>query len=179
MLQKMKLRSAVEQVLHAPGNYRGGILEMAIVFDCNISKKTAMETAKELVTTLKQQSEVFRNVRLNTIQWRSDGEMIKEITPMVYLQTGKYFEGYERNQEEKRLEILTEQLKKFYARSKLIIVLTDDKFRVREQVALEESFKPFLKKKLIFIKLDEEIRVVEIERCVNSKSLFEIEEKRT
>ena len=58
-------------------------------------------------------------------------------------------------------------------------MLTDDKFRVREQVALEESFKPFLKKKLIFIKMDEEIRVVEIERCVNSKSLFEIEEKRT
>lgn len=165
MLQKMKLRSAVEQVLHVPGNYRGGILEMAIVFDCNIEKQTAVETAKELVTALKQQSEVFRNVRLNTIQWRSDSEMIKEITPMAYLQTGTYFEGYEQTAEEKALEILTEQLKKFYARSKLIIVLTDGKAVVREQGKMEESLKPFLGKKLIFIKINKENGEIHIERC--------------
>ena len=164
MLQKMKLRSVVEQVLHVPGNYRGGILEMAIVFDCNIEKQTAIKISKEMVAALKQQSEVFRNVRLNTIQWRSASEMIKEITPMAYLQTGTYFDGYEQIREEKALEVLTEQLKKFYARSKLIIVLTDGKIMVREQGKLEKSLKPFLVKKLIYIKINKEKDEIQIER---------------
>lgn len=165
MLQKIQLRNAVEQVLHIPGNYRGGILEMAIVFDCNLSKQTAMETAKELVNALKQQNELFRNVRLNTIQWRSDSEVLKEITPMAHLQLGTYFEGYQQTDEEKALEILTGQLKKFYARSKLIIVLTDGKFAIREAAELEESLKPFLRKKLIFVKINEESGESQIERC--------------
>jgi len=164
VLQRITLRNTVEQVLHVQGNYRGGILEMAIVFDCNIPKLTVTETAKELAVALKQQSEVFRNVRLNTIQWQSDSEFIKEITPMAYLQTGKYFEKYEYTQKEKTLEVLTEQLKKFYARSKLIIVLTDDKFKVHEQNVLDESLKPFLGKKLIFIKINMENGEVQIER---------------
>ena len=165
MLAKIKLRNVVEQVLHVQGNYRGGILEMAIVFDCNIAKQTAMETAKELVTALKQQNEIFRNVRLNTIQWRSDSELIKEVTPMTYLQMGTYFEKYEQTGKEKALEILTGHLKKFYARSKLILVLTDGTFVVRDQAELEESLKPFLKKKLIFIKMDEMAGEMLIERC--------------
>lgn len=164
MLQKLKLRNAVEQVLHVPGNYRGGILEMAIVFDCNITKQTITETAKELATALKQQSEVFRNVRLNTIQWRSDSELIKEVTPMAHLQLGTYFENYEQKSTEKALEILTDQLKKFYARSKLIIVLTDEKFTVREPEGLEESLKPFLKSKLIFVKIKGGTGEMQIER---------------
>lgn len=164
MLQKIKLRNAVEQVLHVPGNYRGGILEMAIVFDCNITKQVATETTKELTTALKQQSEVFRNVRLNTIRWRSDSELIKEVTPMAHLQLGTYFDIYEQVNTEKTLEILTEQLKKFYARSKLIIVMTDEKYIVCEPDRLEESLKPFLKNKIIFVKIKEETGEVHIER---------------
>lgn len=165
MLQKIQLRNAVEQVLHIPGNYRGGILEMAIVFDCNLSEQTAMETAKELVNALKQQNELFRNVHLNTIRWRSDSELLKEITPMAHLQLGTYFGGYQQTDEEKTLEILTGQLKKFYARSKLIIALTDGKFAIRESAELEESLKPFLRKKLIFVKINEESGETQIERC--------------
>ena len=165
MLPRIQLRNAVEQVLHVPGNYRGGILEMAIVFDCNLSKQTATEAAKELVTALKQQNELFRNVRLNTIRWQSDSELLKEITPMAYLQMGTFFEEYRQFCEEKTLEILTGQLKKFYARSKLIIVLTDGKFAVRETTELEESLKPFLRKKLIFVKINEESGEMQIERC--------------
>ena len=156
MLQKIQLRNAVEQVLHVPGNYRGGILEMTIVFDCNLSKQTSAETAKELANALKQQNELFRNVRLNTIQWRNDDELIKEITPMVHLQMGTYFNSYEQFETEKTLEILTGQLKKFYARSKLIIALTDGKYTVQEPEILEESLKPFLGTKLILVKVDEE-----------------------
>lgn len=165
MLNKIKLRNVVEQVLHVQGNYRGGILEMAIVFDCNLSKQNIAETAKELVTALKHQSEIFRNVRLNTIQWRSDRELVKEVTPMAYLQTGAYFEGYEQVKAEKALENLTEQLKKFYARSKLILVLTDGGFTVQNKERSEESLKPFLEKKLVFVKIKTELEEAEIVRC--------------
>lgn len=167
MFSKIKLRNAVEQVLHVKGNYRGGILEMAIVLDCNISAQTAMETAKELVTALKQQSEIFRNVRLNMIQWKSDEELIKDVTSMALLQTGAYFERYESQKEEKALERLIGQLKKFYARSKLIFVLTDGNFIVQNKEELEESFKPFLEKKLIFIKIDEQAGETQIERSLS------------
>lgn len=162
MLSKIQLRNAVERVLHVKGNYRGGILEAAVCFDCALPKEIAEETAKELVTALKQQSELFRNVRLNTIQWRSDSELVKDVTPMAYLQTGAYFEGYAQMQEEKALENLTEQLKKFYARSKLIFLLTDGTFTVRDPAKLEEARKPFLEKKLICIKLSEEGNGAEI-----------------
>ena len=83
---------------------------------------------------------------------------------MAHLQLGTYFESYQQKNEDKALEILTGQLKKFYARSKLIIVLTDGKFSVRESAELEESLKPFLGKKLIFVKINEESRETQIER---------------
>ena len=34
LLFKMNLNNAVERVLHVPGNYSGGILEMTLVTDC-------------------------------------------------------------------------------------------------------------------------------------------------
>lgn len=66
---------------------------------------------------------------------------------------------------EKALEILTEQLKKFYARSKLILVLTDGGLTVQNKEQSEESLKPFLEKKLVFVKLGAETEEAEIVRC--------------
>lgn len=155
MLSRVELRNAVERVLHVKGNYRGGILEAAVCFDCALPKEIAAETAKELATALKQQSEVFQNVRLNTIQWRSSEEFVKEVTPMAYLQTGAYFESYVQTREEKALENLAELLKKFYARSKLIFLLTDGSFTVKDEARLQEAQKPFLEKKLVLIRITE------------------------
>ena len=38
----------VEQVLHVPGNYSGGILEMAIVFDSALDRNTAAALTGDL-----------------------------------------------------------------------------------------------------------------------------------
>lgn len=164
MLQRIFLRNAVEQVLHVQGNYRGGILEIAMVFDCSLPQQTVKNLAQETVTALKQQGEIFRNVRLNTILWKSDTELQKEITAMPFVQTGAFFAGYEQYSQEKRLELLTAQLKKFYARSKLILILTDGNYRIEDEAQLQESMKPFLAKKLVFLKVDSEQNTVEISR---------------
>ena len=42
--KKMQLKREVERVLHVKGNFKGGILEMAIVFDAALP----LEEAKEL-----------------------------------------------------------------------------------------------------------------------------------
>lgn len=151
MISKILLRNAVEQVLHVPGNYRGGILEMAFVLDCSLEKETVKELAGELAGALKQQSEVFRNVRLNVLQWRSDTEFVGETAAMPLVQMGTYFDSYRSRAQQKHLEFLTEHLKKFYARSKLILVLTDGAYRTGDEKRLSESLKPFLEKKLIFL----------------------------
>lgn len=154
--QKLRFKNLTEQVLHVPGNYRGGALEMALVFDMNLSKECAARLSGELVTALKAQNKIFRNVRLNTIKWDGPDSFVKAVTALPYIQMGKFFEGYERRSVQKPLERLTEQLKKYYARSKLILVLTDGAYIVEDQKALQESLEPFLNKKVVIIRVMEE-----------------------
>ncbi len=47
-IEKLKLHQQVERILHVPGNYLGGILEMAFVLDYHISKEVLMENLKEI-----------------------------------------------------------------------------------------------------------------------------------
>jgi len=168
MIQRIFLRNAVEQVLHVQGNYRGGILEMAMVFDCNLPLDTVKPLAQETVSALKQQGEIFRNVRLNTIQWKADGVLEKAVTAMPFIQTGSFFSEYEQRMEKKRAELLLEQLKKFYARSKLILILTDGNYRIEDEKLLQESLKPFLGKKIVFLYADTEANTVEISRALKN-----------
>ena len=81
-VQKLQLRNEVQRVLHVPGNYTGGILEMAIVIDHCLTKEQVKETVKEIVQTLKQTDQVFRNVRLNVIDWYSDDHFEKNVKGM-------------------------------------------------------------------------------------------------
>lgn len=92
---RSKLITLTEQVLHVPGNYQGNILEMAMVFDGCLPPKWLAETAGGLIGILRGRSEIFRNVRLNTLYWKAEGEIQKEITPMSVLQLGRYFEDKE------------------------------------------------------------------------------------
>jgi hypothetical protein len=141
----------VERVLHVPGNYTGGNLEMTIVIDYNFHKDMIQEHVKDIATALKSFGEVFRNVRLNTVKWISD-ELIKtEVTAMAFLQIGKYFEGYEVNNQTKRLEPLLHHLKLFHARSKLILILTDGNYQIIDKNITKEHLQPFLYRKLILI----------------------------
>ncbi len=180
LILRSRLIQAVERVLHAPGNYTGGILEMTIVFDDAVEEEKLHQMSAEIAKTLKNHSEVFRNVRLNEVIWKSNEEIYTELVPMSMLMMGRYpvqQQEYcaensdillmdetkesmleERGKPKEKLIFGTEKnvnkllayLKLFHARSKLILVLTDGEFYI-EEMAVRESLKPFLERKLILL----------------------------
>ena len=113
MIQLLKMKQSVERILHVPGNYKGGILEMAIIVDCAMDKVSAKENIQAIIKALKSHSETFRNVRLNVIWWKSDTQIVTEVLPMTVLQMGTPFEGYEQVEEEKNIDELFKNLKLF------------------------------------------------------------------
>lgn len=151
LIMRKQFKNAVERVLHLQGNYTGGILEMAVVIDTNLPKETAIERAAELAELLKTQGEVFRNVRLNTILWQKEEEFTKQVTPLAMLRMGRFFEDYACMETPKSWDGLLALLKKFYARSKLILVLSDTDFQVKNKGTAKESLQPFLHRKLILM----------------------------
>ena len=151
MIQLLKMKQGVERILHVPGNYKGGILEMALVVDCNLEVQVAKENVQAMMKALKSHSETFRNVRLNLIWWKSDEEIVTEVTPMPILQMGTPFEGYEKMAAQKRVDLLFANLKMFQARSKLILLLSDGEFGVESEDACMESLKPFLGRKMLLM----------------------------
>lgn len=150
-VERMQIKNVIERVLHVPGNYSGGTLEMAMVFDCNLPKEFSRQMGKDIATLLKSHSEVFRNVRLNGIRWEEDEVFIKELTSLPLLQMGRYFDTYECVERRKKLELLMEQLKKFYARSKVILLFTDGNYVIENDEIYKANMHPFLYRKLIVI----------------------------
>ncbi len=168
-IQLMKIKNGVMRILHVPGNYDGGILEMAIVADYHIPKDELDAMTAKLANGLKRQSETFRNVRLNLIKWVSDEQIVKEISALPALQMGRAFEDYEEltvavdtgaeetqetpaaEKQAKSIDELLRQLKLFYARSKLIIVLTDGSYRIEDEKKVWEHLNPFLRRKLLIV----------------------------
>lgn len=159
-LQLMKIKYSVMRILHVPGNYDGGILEMAIVADYHIPKEELSAMAAKLAHGLKRQNETFRNVRLNLIKWVSDEQIVKEISALPVLQMGRAFADYEDYAaaekqpgvaQLKSLDELLRQLKLFYARSKLIIVLTDGSYQIADEKKVWEHLNPFLRRKLLIV----------------------------
>lgn len=151
-VERMQIKNAVERILHAPGNYRGGILEMAMVFDCNLPEEYIKQMGRDIAALLKSHSEIFRNVRLNIICWETDEKLVKEMSSLPHLQMGSCFAHYKHTKSRKRWELLAEQLKKFYARSKLIILLTDGDYFVGDTKLFDDSLRPFLYRKLMVIR---------------------------
>lgn len=148
LLTSQKIRQSVERVLHVPGNYTGGILEMTIVIDCNMEPVRQKEIIEDLAKTLKSQSEVFRNVRLNLVNWISDSEIRNEVIPIPKLMLGY---DYVHNVCKKHVEILFSNLKLFHARSKLVILVTPGTLDMEDEAAAKSAMKPFLEKKLIVL----------------------------
>lgn len=151
MIQLLKMKQGVERILHVPGNYKGGILEMALIVDCNLEKETVRTSIQNIVKALKSHSETFRNVRLNVIWWKSDGEIVTEVVPMPVMQMGTPFDGYEQKSEVKHVDVLFRNLKLFQARSKLILLLSDGDFLIEDEEVCMESLKPFLGRKMLFL----------------------------
>lgn len=153
-IEKIRIKNEVEKVLHVPGNYRGGILEFAIVFDYHLPVGTLKSISKELITILKAHSKVFQNARLNTIKWINDDQIVKEVSAMGFVQMGKIFDNYDDYREEsktKSYDELTRQLKIFYARSKIVFIITDNSYQIIHEEDVAHNLQPFLKKKIIKI----------------------------
>ena len=90
----MKFKNTIERILHVKGNYSGGILEMAVVIDHNLPKESVQEIVPQLLRTLKMHSEVFRNVRLNMVEWHSNEQITAQVSPMTMAGMFGYYEGY-------------------------------------------------------------------------------------
>lgn len=149
----MQFKNTVERILHVPGNYNGGILEMAMVLDHNVSQEMAQELVPQLLRTLKMHSEVFRNVRLNMVQWESDEVIKNQVTPMSMAGLASYYESYGQQTICKDVKKLAQYLKMFQARAKLIILITDGANEEGTAESLKTVMLPFLDKKWMWVVL--------------------------
>ncbi len=151
----MQFKNTVERILHVPGNYKGDILEMAVILDYNMSREVVQELIPQLFRSLKMHSEIFRNVRLNIVQWESDEKIVSKVVPMSMAGLSTYYEKYEGTKKCKNWMNLIQYLKLFQARAKLIILLTDganeDDFTESRKAAMQ----PFLDKKFMQIVAEE------------------------
>lgn len=151
IVEKKRLKDSVDRVLHVPGNFTGPILEMTLVLDHKNEKEYMKEITKDIIATLKSKGETFRNVRLNVVHWKGNEHYINEVTGMSLLLMERYYEDYQVEECEKQAEYLMEYLKKFHARSKLVIIVSDS-FEIVSREKYEASVKPFLGKKTILVK---------------------------
>lgn len=167
-VQKLQLNHQVDRILHAPGNFQGGNLEMTMVFDEDAEPDWFKEEAIQIITTLKAHSPVFRNVRFHAVKWKGDFSITNQTIPMTFVQAGRFFEEDSQDIslststiEEKKetnhiksLEALLENLKLFHARSKLILVLTQGQYQISDREAAKKALNPFLKQKLLLLTPD-------------------------
>lgn len=145
----MKYKNTVDRILHVKGNYSGGILEMAVVIDHSLPKECVQNIVPQLLQTLKMHSEVFRNVRLNMVEWCSDNVITAQVSPMSMAGMSGYYDGYEQQKVKKDFLKLVSYLKLFQARAKVIILLTDGDIEVLTQESVKAAMQPFLDKKLM------------------------------
>lgn len=153
-VRNLQLHNQIERVLHVPGNYRGGILEMAVVVDRTYDRETVKTLCADIMESCKKQSDIFRNIRLNMVMWGR--EIDTQTTASAHIRMGTFFDSYEAEDAGavKSTAELMEYLKKFHARSKLILVVVRDRKRfcnAADADRLKEAMNPFLKQKLVII----------------------------
>lgn len=155
-VQKLQLNNQVDRILHTPGNFRGGNLEMTMVFDYDMDINQLKEEAALIIAALKAHSPVFQNVRFNGVKWKGDSSITNQVTPMTFVQMGKFFEEEtpDFQSDVKNLEILLDKLKLFHARSKLILILTQGQYQISDKEAAKRALTPFLKQKILFLEPD-------------------------
>lgn len=163
IVERRQFINHIEQILHVPGNYSGGILEMTLVVDCSLPKEFILSETGEYFGFLKQHSRVFSNVRLNIVFWQNDETIRNEVSSITMLQIGRPFAEMPFDDSVKNPAVLLEYLKKFHARSKLILVLGQttayadkraviiDAFPENERRRIQEALQPFLHRKILFI----------------------------
>lgn len=148
-INALQMAKRAEAILHVPGNYRGGILEMTVVIDTSLALEDFRDAVAAVMRALKRENEIFRNVRLNLVFWGQ--EMEAAVVPMAMLMTGSAFHDYRCRSQKKCYDDLFAYLKKFHARSKLILAFVDEGNEVRDMQVAREALTPFLKSKLLLI----------------------------
>ncbi len=175
-VEKLRFKNVALRVLHAPGGplcmqkgaagtLRKGIdapgqaggarpLEMTLVFDGALTEEEVRAAGADVISALKGADEIFRNVRCNAVWWRSDEEIIHEVVAAPMIQMGRCFDGWRERQEKKRLELLFADLKKFEARSRLLIVAAGRGYVTEDKELQRASLNPFLYRRLLFLEKD-------------------------
>lgn len=160
LLFSKQFKDNVERILHVPGNATGNILEMTVVVDGCLSRDEVQNLLPKLLRTLKMHSRIFQNVRFNFVLWKSDEQINNQVCPMTMAMMDSFYQEYQQTAVEKRLESLAAYLKKFHARSKVIIVLTCGGYVIGDEEELHRQMQPFLEKKWMFVaRREEEWRV--------------------
>lgn len=150
-----QFHNRIEHVLHLPGNFTGPVLEMALVLDHHVPAEQIKETVPALLRALKQQGEVFRNVRFYVVDWQSDAQITTRRCPMLSAMTEQFYQDHVQSVEKKRIELLYQYLKFYHARSKLILLVTDAQYVMEDEAAGNMALKPFLGRKLIQLSMTE------------------------
>lgn len=153
-VRNLQLHNQIERVLHVPGNYRGGILEMTIAVDRTFDRETVKTLCADIVDSCKRQGEIFRNIRLNMVMWGK--ELTTQTAASAHIRTGTFFDNYEAEEASEMADTaeLMDYLKRFHARSKLILAVVRDKgyfYETADTAKLKEAMNPFLKQKLVII----------------------------
>lgn len=165
-LKALQISKMVDHILHVPGNYRGGNLEMTVVVSSRLEIISLKENLKAVTDALKRSNEVFRNVRLNFVCVREDGSFENKVIPLVFLQTGKCFETEDKIIAQKEdvqqmfsapLSEVFAYLKLFHARSKVVLIFADRDYNLGDKEKAKEALNPFLKQKLLLITEDDVI----------------------
>lgn len=149
-VMRMQIVNGVERILHAPGNPSHDLQEMTMVLDYHMDQETIGTLARDVTGALKSHSQVFANVRCNLVHWKDDKTIQNEVSPLSMIQLGRFLDSYTQAEEVKRAEVLCDYLKRFHARSKLILVFTDFTYVTEDQKQLKEALSPFLQYKILF-----------------------------
>lgn len=175
---KMQIKNHITAVLNVPGNLtrsskvvsiqgravmadRKMPMEIAIVLDMALEKETLKDISKELAACIKGHSELFRNTRVNIVYWNAD-RMESGITslPQLIMGQGEVLDETDEiprdKNEHKTIETLLEKLRKFYARTKVVFLITDGNYEVQDEVYAARLLQPFLGKKMIVLKAGEQ-----------------------
>ncbi|MBR6328598.1 MAG: hypothetical protein IKR68_03005 [Lachnospiraceae bacterium] len=150
--QKLKIGKYVNKVLHVQGNSpKGDVLAIALVLDCSLPRDFLCEASKDILTFLRREGKPYLNLRINLIKWRSDTEFVKYVTSYPEILMDRAADEADIVTEEKHWDALTEQLKKFYARSRVVLILLDHKYGCIDPEAVAENLKPFLHRKTVCV----------------------------
>lgn len=149
-VMRMQLINGVERVLHAPGNPSHDLKEMTLVLDYHMDEEEIGALARDVAGALKGHSHTFANVRCNLVHWKKDEDIYNEVCPLAMVQMGRFLGSYEQIEEMKKVELLCEYLKRFHARSKLILTLSDGAYFIGDKGRLKAALVPFLQYKLLF-----------------------------